>query len=264
MSYTPPVTFVAGNPVTDADINTNNDALRKYINRDVVVGDLATDSFGTTEIVKGEYYNVVPDHQFTTGDLYTQAVVDDIGSERHYYTSTTKTRLGAQWASIGQYQIIVDTGKSIYFEGNNGTDIANGQAAKLIITGHIGVRNYYQYTFDSTYNTQSAEETKFYLLFKIEGLPSGASEWLKIDATKAQVLGFEDFLNSTSGVGTCQPNDRRVIPFLYEVDIPNLWTSISPAPMPQNLAWRFAIGVESQIDLGWVNNRFMTYEVFYA
>lgn len=260
MSYTPPVTFVGGNTILADDINANNDALRKYINKDIIIADLATDTFGTTELVKGEFYNVVNDHQFTTGDMYTQAALDEDGNKRQYYSSTIKTRLSGQWGTNNQYQIVADTGKAIYFEASNGQDLSLNACANIIITGHIGVRNYEQYVFNSDY-VSTNQETKFYLLWKIE---NSIDEWVPISHTKGQVLGFEVYANSALDDGSDTGNDRRVIPFLFHISLPNLWSTVSDQPMPQTLAWRFAIGVESSIDLGWINNRFMTYEVFYA
>lgn len=279
MPYSPPIAFTGGTPVLADDLNANNDTLRKYINKGVVDIDLASDVFGTTEIVKGEYANVVQDHQFQTGDMYTQNVVsDDNGGNRQYFTSTIKTQLGdgvthtGQWTQVGQYQVVAETGKSIYFEANNGETINNNLAAKIIITGHIGVRNYQQYVYNTEaavigskygYVPNSPEDTRFYLLFKVEGI---SDQWLPVLDTKGQVLGFEQYqsnVGGTDGKGTTL--DRRVIPFLFEYDIPNLWaTSVTPNPKPQTLAWRFAIGVESTVDLGWINNRIMTYEVFYC
>lgn len=284
MPYTVPVTFVNGDPLLADDLNANNDALRKYINRDIIPADFGTDVFGTTEIVKGEYANVVQDHQFQTGDMYTQNVVsDDNGGNRQYFTSTIKTQLGdgvthsGQWTQVGQYQIVAETGKSIYFEGNNGETINNNLAAKIIITGHIGVRNYQQYVYNQQafvigskygYIPNSPQETRFYLLYKVEGV---ADSWQPVVDTKGSVLGFEEYQSVTGGTPATSPPtsgttlDRRVIPFLFELDVQNLWaTSILPNPKPQTLAWRFAIGVESSIDLGWVNNRTLTYEVFYC
>lgn len=276
MPYTPPVTFVNGTPVTANDLNANNDALRKYINKDVVQADLAADTFGTTDIIKGEFANVVPDHQFTTGDIYTQNKLANTAVDRAYYTDTYKPLLYSQWGQKDQFQIVMDTGKSIYFEGHNGQEINSNLAAKLVITGHIGVRNYQQYTsarslggaasiYDySTFTTSSGrnQRTRFWLVFKIEGVTDG---WIKVNHTEAKICGFEELANSVKEDGTNFLKDRRVLPFLYKVDINNLFaTTISPAPMPQNLAWRFAIAVEPTIDLGWVNHRIMQYEVFYA
>lgn len=275
MAYTPPVIFTTATPVTATDLNANNDALRKYINKDVIQADLSADAFGTTDFLKGEFANVVPDHQFTTGDIYTQNKLANISTDRAWYTSTYKPLLWSQWNEKEQVQIVMDTGKSIYFEGNNGSSIASNLAAKLVVTGHIGVRNYYQYTFankdggtDSIYaydgfvtTPPRRGRTVFWLVFKIEGVTDG---WVRVEHTEAKVCGYEETANSTTAYYSAFLKDRRVLPFLYKIDIPNLWTSISPEPMPQNLAWRFAIAVEPTIDLGWVNHRIMQYEVFYA
>lgn len=264
MAYTAPNALVSGNPILATDLNGNDDAARKYINKQVNVADLAADKFDTTELVKGEYYNVVPDHQFTTGDVYTQNMIsNDNGGNRQYYSSTIKPNLASQWIQIGQYQIIADTGKSIYFEQNNSDDVTIGKAAKIIITGYIGVRNSKQYVYSTDYTTASTQDTKFYLLWKAEGI---IDAWTKVPDTVGQVLGFEDYENNASTTsGTAKVNDHRTIPFLYEVSIDNRFAvNRTDSPKPQTLAYRFAIGVETTIDLGWVTSRFMQYEVFYA
>tara|TARA_R110000868_G_scaffold141210_3_gene357501 strand:+ start:2360 stop:3226 length:867 start_codon:yes stop_codon:yes gene_type:complete len=288
MSFVP-TPFTAVTPVTASELNANNDAFRKYINKDIIPADYAADTFVTSDILKGEYYNVVPDHQFTTGDMYTQNVlVDDNGGNRQYYSSTIKTALGdqnyahgqGQWGITEQYQIIAETGKSIYFEANNSATINTNLAAKIIITGHIGARNTSQYVYNennnpydlsSTYTyaglpiwTISPIETRFYLFYKVEGLTSG---WQKFPDTKAQILGMEEYQNIVNSNLDLDETglDRRVIPFLFQYDIPNLWAvGITPDRKPQTLAWSFALGVETTLDLGWVNNRIMTFEVFYA
>ena len=263
MSYTPPVVFTTATPVLADDLNANNDAFRKYINKNVIQADLAADTFDTPDIIKGEYYNVVQDHQFTTGDIYTQNTVADSAGERSYFTSTYKATKDMQWSFNNQYQTVTEMGKTIYFEGNNALDINTNQAAKVIITGHLGVRNYWMYTYNTDYNTNGIIETRFYLLYKIEGV---SDQWAVATQTVGGVQAFEEYQNMTPPAdGFDGPNDRRVIPFLFEYDIPNLWaTYVTPSPKPQSLAWRFAIGVETTIELGWVNNRFMRCEVFYC
>jgi hypothetical protein len=168
-----------------------------------------------------------------------------------------------QWSFNNQYQTVTEMGKAIYFEGNNALDINTNQAAKVIITGHLGLRNYYMYTYNTDFNTNGIVETRLYLLYKIEGV---SDQWAVATQTVGGVQGFEEYQNMTPPTGGVDgTNDRRVIPFLFEYDIPNLWaTSVTPNPKPQSLAWRFAIGVETTIDQGWVNNRFMRCEVFYC
>lgn len=271
MPFTPPVIFANFTPIEASDLTLCFDSLRKYINKQIAATDLDTATFGTAEIVKGEYYNVVPDHQFTTGDVYTQNIIaePDIAGGRCYYSSTTKNTLATQWSFNDQYQVVSDTGKSIYFEQNNAIEIDTNLAAKIIITGHISPRNEFQYTYSTDFNSTSPQETRFYLLYKIEGV---SDQWQVATATKGQVLGFEDYQNVSGvtgqpGGGTDTYNDRRVIPFLFEYDIPNAWESgilNGDENPPQTLAWRFAIGVETTIDMGWVSNRYVRYEVFYA
>lgn len=263
MSYTPPNVFVSGDPVLADDINENNDAFRKYINRDIVATDIIADTFDTPDILKGEYYNVVTDHQFTTGDLYTQATVADFAGERAYFTSTYKPTVDGQWSFNNQFQTVTEMSKAIYFEGNNAVDINTNQAAKVILTGHLAARNYWMYTYSSDFLAVNDAETRFYVLYKIEGV---TDQWAYVSSSKGGIQGFEKYQNITSpDGGNDGVNDRRVIPFLFEIDIPNLWAmNVTPSPKPQTLAWRFAIGVETTLDLGWVNNRFMRCEVFYC
>jgi len=84
MPFTPPVVVVAGTPVAAADLQTNTSALRLYLNRDIDAADLAVDSVTTTDLVRGEYANVTPDHQFMTGDCYTQFVETDPFTRSHF------------------------------------------------------------------------------------------------------------------------------------------------------------------------------------
>jgi hypothetical protein len=264
MAFSPPVTLTSNTPILATDLNLLNDAARKYINKQVNVADLATDKFDTTELVKGEYYNVVPDHQFTTGDVYTQNVLsNDNGGNRQYFSSTIKPGLAAQWVQTGQYQIIGDTGKSVYFEQNNSADISVGKAAKIIITGHLGVRNWTQYVVNTSYTGASTQDTRFYLMYKAEGI---IDAWTPVPDTIGQVLGFEEYENTAGPTsGTNKVNDRRTIPFLYEVAIDNKFAiNRTDSPAPQTLAYRFAIGLETTIDMGWITSRFVQLEVFYA
>jgi hypothetical protein len=90
MSYTPPNVFVTATPVQAVQLQANFDALRRYINRGIVTADIADQSVDTTDIVRGEYANVVRDHQFTTGDIMTAVYeIDDYAQA--YMTSHFKT-----------------------------------------------------------------------------------------------------------------------------------------------------------------------------
>ena len=90
MAYTPPNVFVNATPVDADDLQQNFDALRRYINRDIIAADVAVDSVTTTDLVRGEYAAVTRDHQFMTGDVYTLFNETDIyGND--YLTSHFKS-----------------------------------------------------------------------------------------------------------------------------------------------------------------------------
>lgn len=112
MPYTPPTTFVAATPVTGTDIQSNFDALRYYIDRQIQAADFLKPEFKTADLVRGEYVGVTTDHQFTTGDLYTQ-VVDTDQFARSYMTSHFKI---SSLTNDFLYQIIPNSGKKIYPE----------------------------------------------------------------------------------------------------------------------------------------------------
>jgi hypothetical protein len=90
MAYTPPNVFVNATAVSATSLQANYDALRRYINRDIIQADIAADSVTTTDLVRGEYANVTRDHQFMTGDVYTLFnEIDIYGSD--YLTSHFKS-----------------------------------------------------------------------------------------------------------------------------------------------------------------------------
>jgi hypothetical protein len=90
MPFVTPVVFTAATAVSATSLQTNHTALRKYINHGIIQADILPVSVTTTDIVRGEYANVVRDHQFTTGDILTQFVEVDLFSHT-YATSHFKS-----------------------------------------------------------------------------------------------------------------------------------------------------------------------------
>lgn len=111
MSYTPPNVFVTATPVDAGALQSNTSALRQYINKGIVKADILNASVTTTDIVRGEYANVVRDHQFTSGDVLTNYVEPNVFQE-DYFTST--------WKMYDQYglktQQVPQIGKRIVME----------------------------------------------------------------------------------------------------------------------------------------------------
>ena len=118
MPYTPPVVFANGNPVYAEELQTTFDSLREYLNTGILTTDVANDSVFTNEIVRGEYYNVVRDHQFTTGDLYTQFEEIDEFSRDYVGCQYKQVRLNKSlWIPIpntGKRVVMEAPGKILY------------------------------------------------------------------------------------------------------------------------------------------------------
>jgi len=112
MAYTPPNTFVTATPILAADVAANQKALRTYLNVGIIAADIPSGSVSTTDIVRGEYCGVVPDHQFTTGDMHSQ-FIDLLRTNEKYWTAHIKSY---DMAAASPYQIIADSGKRIVLE----------------------------------------------------------------------------------------------------------------------------------------------------
>lgn len=112
MSFTPPNVFVANTPMTGADLSANNTALRTYLNVGIAQADITLAAVDTTDIVRGEFFNVTPDFQFTTGDMYTQ-FIDLLRVNERYFSSHIKP-----YDMLGDnpYQIMPESGKRIVLE----------------------------------------------------------------------------------------------------------------------------------------------------
>lgn len=95
-----------------ADVDENNTALRTYLNVGIVQADIPTNSVGTIDIVRGEFYGILPDHQFTSGDMYTQ-FIDLLRTNEKYWTSHIKPY---DQSAASPYQIIANSGKRIVLE----------------------------------------------------------------------------------------------------------------------------------------------------
>lgn len=112
MAYTPPNVFTTATPILAAAVAANQKALRTYLNVGIIAADIPAGSVTTTDIVRGEFYGVVPDHQFTTGDMYSQ-FVDLLRTNEKYWTAHIKSY---DMSAANPYQIIADSGKRIVLE----------------------------------------------------------------------------------------------------------------------------------------------------
>jgi hypothetical protein len=67
MAYVPGAAFVAGSTIASADVDTKLDNMQKYINGDVIAGDLAAASIEQKHIARGHYNPVANKIQLVSG-----------------------------------------------------------------------------------------------------------------------------------------------------------------------------------------------------
>jgi len=113
MGATIPNTFTTGTKVEALKLQENQEAVRKYINKDIVYADLADECVDYQELTKGEYHAATRDHQFTTGDMLTHFSDLQI-MNRSYVTGELKQI--ADYTNAVQYITIANSGKRFYLE----------------------------------------------------------------------------------------------------------------------------------------------------
>lgn len=67
MSYTTPNTFVTGNPIDASLVDGNNEGLRKYLNSQILSGDVDADTFSPEHLMKGTYNAMQNQYQMISG-----------------------------------------------------------------------------------------------------------------------------------------------------------------------------------------------------
>jgi|688.fasta_scaffold263426_3 hypothetical protein len=115
MAFVPPIVFTDGTQLLAASLASSFEAVRKYINVDIVEGDLQVSNFGLSDLQEGEAFGVTPDFIMMTGDQYSHyyAKHASVPQERHYHTSTVKRYKPMETV---RWQSIPDLAKQWYME----------------------------------------------------------------------------------------------------------------------------------------------------
>jgi len=110
MPYTPSYVPISGDNVDAGGMQDNNNLIRRYINRTIAPNDFKKGGVDLTtqEIARGEYFGVTTDHQFTSGDLYTQVVDAEIFNRSYMSSHWKQTDLLSQ-----KWQVIPNSGKKV-------------------------------------------------------------------------------------------------------------------------------------------------------
>ena len=121
MAYSPPVTFGAGAIINSTDLNTNQDAARKYINVDIVTADLEVNSFDHLDIQKVA--------------LYTKESENDTANGLYKYGSVSAPKCVDSPFYLALDGAVQLNSVSYAFEEGSGTPTSNSVASGLAVGG---------------------------------------------------------------------------------------------------------------------------------
>jgi len=120
MAYVPTTTFADGNALEATQLTGNQSGARDYINSGTATADLAADTFDTQDLAQGRPVLVTLDHEFTTGDVYIQAELSAISTQRKYVAGTAKkpsitaAPMDANLTSVDEYFSIPGAGRRFF------------------------------------------------------------------------------------------------------------------------------------------------------
>ena len=217
MAFIPPVIFVDGTHLQANSLKSNFDAARKYLNVDIVEGDLALASFGFADLQEGEGVRVTPDFIFMTGDIYSHVFARhaSIPQERHYHTSTVKRyeplktvrwvsvpNLAKQWYMEDSGNALIEIGFFAFEADNN-----DCRGAVFPWTTNVGGK------------TRSNGQDTQYLL-AIDGSPTtAASETIAYSFSEGgsttQVFGQDSIMDGGANYQGAATGMRKYISILY-------------------------------------------------
>jgi len=96
MAYVKQHAITTGQPAQAAQVNENFEDARRYINKEIIQGDLANDSVDYPEIVRGELNSGTKQHQFTCGNSMGN-FVDRQSRNINAFTRYTKKEITPLW-----------------------------------------------------------------------------------------------------------------------------------------------------------------------
>jgi hypothetical protein len=230
MSFTPPVVFVDGTGLAAVSLESNNVALREYINVDIVETDLALTAFSTSDLQEGEAVAVTNDFVFMSGDSYSGyfATVASIPSDRLYHTSTVKRYKPMETV---RWQSIPTLGKSFYMEDFGDALIEIGffafEAINDSCRGAVYPWNVSPPAGDSRADGQDSQ-----FILAVDGIPTATSKSIAYafseGGTGVTNFGTFSIMQGNSGYGNGAAAMRKYVTIMYLAkDLPQGWHTSS-------------------------------------
>ena len=246
MPFVKPHTYVAGT-ILDASAHTSNEeALKLYVNQEVVAADILDGTLIHTDLEQGSYNPINNHHSFITGEIYGRNAGKDVTS-RAYYTDHLKHNQGSV-----VFTTIADTGDELVLKETGTVMLSFGGA-------FVSLANFIK--------DQDRWPSKVVLRY------DGGSGWVNIGGTRA--FTFEETGASANGGA-----GRTVQPTISAGEVagtPNSVkeTNIARFSLRRWIGWswmitdlpagsyKFAVCIDAEVEQGFVEARSFTTEIFY-
>lgn len=248
MPYVKPTTFNTGVVLDASAVNSNDEALKRYVNGGSITADIAADSMDTEEIALGEHQPITNEYAFQTGVDTGQAIGTDV-IDRAYYTSHTKK--GRQTdASLDIWQSLYTTGPCITLQREGDIIITFGgafvsQENDVVTPGFWDSPLKLGYIYNDSTSLQFVEQTRSFTF-----------EEALMTATVSGVNDpFGAMPKPSSGLGVESPEISKGLRRWIG------WTSIL-LNLPAG-TYKFSYYVNPKVEKGFLSARSFKAEVFY-
>jgi len=236
MAFTKPFTYVDGSVLTATNHALNEDALREYVNQEIIAADVSVDTFVGESIASARFISSVQ-----TGDFVSKTI-QGVSKLRlpqafSWFTSTTKSNNQTS-ATVEDFQTLSNTGSEVTITHAN---------TKVMIT-------FYAKAFGSVNSTVTRSkgnglwDNKFLLVYELNGLIT------KYIGTKAYV--FESSKTATS-LGSVDPDAKGNACGHRSIMITRMLT-LSPG------RYKFSVAVNAKVEKGQINCQTFTIETFHV
>lgn len=237
MAFTKPFTYVDGNVLSATQHASNEDALKEYVNQEILASDISNDTVVGESIAAGRFVSVVQ-----TGDFVSKTVQGvskiRLPQEFAWFTATTK---GFEQTNddVQHFQPLNNTGCEVVIYKPN---------TKVMVT-------FYAKAFGALNSTvfrspgNALWDNIFQLQYETNGLIT------RFAGTRGYV--FENSATATPAAGNPDPNARGTGAGHRSIMITRMLTLNAGK-------YKFAVAVNSKLEKGQINCQTFTIETFHV
>lgn len=238
MAFTKPFTYVDGNVLSATQHASNEDALKEYVNQEILANDISDDTVVGESIAAGRFVSVVQ-----TGDFVSKTVQGvskiRLPQEFAWFTSTTK---GFEQTNnnVQHFQPLNNTGSEVVIYKAN---------TKVMVTFYAKAFGALNSNVTHGPDANKLWDNIFQLQYETNGVIT------RFAGTRGYV--FENSATGSSEVGNPDPDARGTAAGHRSIMITRMLTLNAGR-------YKFAVAVNSKLEKGQINCQTFTIETFHV